>query len=191
MSAIIKTAGKSASANEQLLHGLRQEFDTSFTRDPAGDAGQPENFLVLKIAGDAYALRVTQISGLYADKKITLLPSPLPELSGMAGFRGQVTPVYDLASLLGYPRAAAPKWITVLRHPAPVAVAFEEFHAHLSVAPAQITASSQATLHGQHTDSHLQHAIQANGSIFPIIHVQSILKDIQQRVTTTRSIKER
>ncbi|MFZ6649044.1 chemotaxis protein CheW [Undibacterium sp. TJN25] len=175
----------------QLLQELRSNFDSAFSREPPPGNGRPENFLALKVAGDAYALRVSQISGLYAGRTITMLPSPLPELIGISGFRAQVTPVYDLASLLGYPRASATRWIAVLRHDAPVAVAFEEFDAHLSVTPSQITASDFSSARGRDGSSRLRNAIQAEGAILPIIDLQSLIKDIQQRVDATRTIKER
>jgi len=44
---------------------------------------------------------MAEVSGLFADKKVTRLPSPVSELSGIAGLRGAVLPVYDLAMLLG------------------------------------------------------------------------------------------
>ncbi|HTD02583.1 chemotaxis protein CheW [Undibacterium sp.] len=185
------TASNAFLASEQALRDLREEFDLAFSLEPIGNGGEAENFLVLKIAGDAYALSVSQISGLYAGRGITLLPSPLPELIGLAGFRAQVTPVYDLAALLGYPPATTSKWIIVLRHESPVAVAFEEFHSHLSIAPERITASGFARPQHSNIASHLRDAIRAGGAIFPIIDVQSILNDIQQRVDATRSIKER
>ncbi|GGC79413.1 chemotaxis protein CheW [Undibacterium terreum] len=172
-----------SSANRQILNELRDEFDLSFSQQAGAGSEQAENFLVLKIAGDPYALRVSEISGLYADRAITALPSPVPELIGLSGFRGQVTPVYDLASLLGYPRAAKPKWIAALRHAAPVALAFEEFHIHLSITAQQIT--------GLEKDSHLHDAIQTEGAVFPIIELHSVLKEIQQRADTARTIKER
>lgn len=192
MNTVIRMAAGSAPlSGDQALHALREDFDRAFTRGAVDDSGELENFLVLKIAGDAYALRVAQISGLYTNRSITSLPSPLPELIGLAGFRAQATPVYDLASLLGYPRVAAPKWMAVLRHQVPLAIAFEEFHLHLSVTPEQITASSLNAAHKRTASFHLLDAIQENGNIFPIIELDSVLTDIQQRVAATRSLKER
>ncbi|WP_394778600.1 chemotaxis protein CheW [Undibacterium sp.] len=180
----------------QLLQELRSDFDTAFTREPESGSGRLENFLSLTVGGDPYALRVSQVSGLYSGRTITMLPSPLPELIGISGFRAQVTPVYDLASLLGYPRATATRWIVVLRHDAPVALAFEAFDAHLSVGSGQITASDFSSLQyrnssNNNSSSRLRNAIQADGAVLPIIDLPSLIKDIQQRVDATRTIKER
>jgi hypothetical protein len=82
---------------------LRREFDQSFAQPPATELARVENFLAVRIGGDAYAMRVAEIAGLYADKRIVPLPSPLPSLLGTVGFRGQIAPVYDLAMLFGYP----------------------------------------------------------------------------------------
>jgi len=111
---------------------LRDAFDQSFARAPSPDTGAVENLLAIRIGANPYALRLTDVSGLFADKKVTWLPSPAPELLGMAGIRGTVLPVYDLGMLLGCPRAAAPRWLVVVAA-TPVALAFEAFDGYLSV----------------------------------------------------------
>ena len=50
----------------------------------------------------AYAIRLSEIAGLHADKKITRVPGSHAALRGIAGFRGAMLPVYDLHVLLGH-----------------------------------------------------------------------------------------
>ena len=80
---------------------LRDAFDRSFAQAPSTEAAAVENLLAIRVGAHPYALRMAEVSGLFADKKVTRLPSPVPEFSGIAGFRGVVLPVYDLAMLLG------------------------------------------------------------------------------------------
>jgi purine-binding chemotaxis protein CheW len=111
---------------------LRNAFDRSFAQAPSPEGGALESLLKIRLGANPYALRLSDVSGLFADKKMTWLPSPVPELLGMAGLRGTVLPVYDLGMLLGCPRAAAPRWLVVAAG-APVALAFEAFDGYLSV----------------------------------------------------------
>src|SRR5215218_10100104 len=85
---------------------LREAFDRSFAQLATSEADVVESLLGIRIGTDPYGLRLGELSGLFADKKITRLPSPVSELLGIAGFRGAVLPVYDLGMLLGCPRAA-------------------------------------------------------------------------------------
>ena len=89
---------------EQKAAALRAAFDRSFAE--AADAGRAPHldFLAIRVAGDPYALRLSEVASLHVDSKRVRAPSLLPELSGLASFRGVLTPVYDLAALLGYAR---------------------------------------------------------------------------------------
>ncbi len=121
---------------------LRREFDAAFAAAPQAGTAARENLLAVRIGGDGFALRVSQIAGLYVDKAITPLASPLPELIGVAGFRGRAAPVYDLAALLGYGTSGTLsnsntlRWLVLARSSEPLALAFESFEAHFSVASA-------------------------------------------------------
>jgi hypothetical protein len=56
---------------------LRQVFDRSFTLAPNTDTGTTENLLAVRVASHSYALRLAEVSGLFVDKKVTWLPSPV------------------------------------------------------------------------------------------------------------------
>jgi len=169
---------------DSSLHKLRDDFDHAFTLAPDSEIQARQNLLAIHIGGDAYALRVAEISGLHADRRIVALPSPVPELLGLAGFRGQVAPVYDLAALLGYRRGGELRWMILLRHQEPLAFAFERFDAHLAVTTDQIVASP-----AQNRAAHLHDAVRTGQVVLPIIHLQSVLAAIQKRVDATRSTR--
>ena len=75
-------------------------------------------------AREPYAVRLSEISGLFADKTITRVPGGAAALLGIAGFRGAIVPVYGLRALLGHSGAQSPRWL-VIATAAPVALAFE------------------------------------------------------------------
>ncbi|MDC8758556.1 chemotaxis protein CheW [Janthinobacterium fluminis] len=128
----------------QALDALRRQFDDGFAQAPAALAAAPLALLAIRAGDCAYALRLAQIAGLHADRHITALPGALPALLGVSGFRGQVAPVYDLAALLGHERAAAPRWLVLVRGPQPLALAFDAFENHFTAAAEQIMPAGAA-----------------------------------------------
>jgi chemotaxis signal transduction protein len=124
----------SASALEARLKELRESFDRSF-REPVAVEREPAlELLAIRIGREPFALRLAEIGALEAGRIVTSVPSRHPELLGIAGLRGAVVAVFDLASLLELPRAEAPRWL-VLAKGAPLAFAFGVFEGQLSVRP--------------------------------------------------------
>jgi hypothetical protein len=93
------------------LQALRKDFDHSFAQARVSVRGGGEHVLAIRVGRDPYALRLTQVAVFGADRPITPVPSNCPELLGVAGLRGAMVSVYDLAALLGQERADAPRWI--------------------------------------------------------------------------------
>ena len=127
------------------LRALRRNFDDGFAQAPAPAGAAPEAMLAIRVGADPYALRLAQIAGLHLDRRVTALPSALPALLGVSGFRGQIAPVYDLAALLGYAAAAAPRWLVLVRGAQPLALAFDCFECHFSAAPGQLAPAAAGT----------------------------------------------
>ncbi len=165
---------------------LREAFDRSFAQAPSPEAAAVENLLAIRIGADPYVLRMTEVSGLFADKIVTRLPSPASALSGIAGFRGTILPVYDLAMLLGYPRAAAPRWLVVIAA-APVALAFDGFDGYLNVREAAIVSEARSEEH----ERHVRKVVQTADLVRPLISVASVLEWIRHRASRDRLEKER
>jgi purine-binding chemotaxis protein CheW len=107
---------------------LRREFDGSFALARTASP-EHEDILAIQFGGDPHALRLADIAGLFVDRPITPLPSRRPEVLGLAGFRGAILPVFDLAAVLGYTASRAPRWLVVAAA-APIAFAFEALIGH-------------------------------------------------------------
>lgn len=123
-------AGLSVTASD-----LREAFDQGFSL-PVADASAGvavEDYLAIRVAGEAQLLSLSEVASLLPLRSVTRLPSPLPALLGIAGYRGSIVPVYDLGALLGYPPAvqaeAPPRWM-VIAAAQPVGLAFETFEGH-------------------------------------------------------------
>ena len=95
---------------DRRAEDLRRSFDQSFETASNGETALQENFLAIRMAEDPYAVRLSEISGLFLDKVITPLPGSVSGLLGVAAFRGAMMPVYDLRVLLGYLGGGSPRW---------------------------------------------------------------------------------
>lgn len=175
----------SANQLDPKLLALREAFDRSFAEAAGAERPEQLDFLALRIAGDAYAMRLSEIQSLHVSRRLVVAPSHLPGLLGMAGFRGMLTPVYDLGQLLGYQAEPSAKWLVIARSPAPIAFAFGTFDAHLRVAKDQLSApelGSNAAIRG---------AIRHGDSALPLLHLPSLVEGIAQRIKAFGSSQER
>ncbi|MCI4566631.1 chemotaxis protein CheW [Lysobacter sp. CFH 32150] len=180
--------------NETAI-ALRREFDLSFAAAWRTEAEAPQNLLAVRVGGDPYAIRVDEVGGLFVDRRVVPVPTSIFEFLGLAGFRGQVAPVYDLAALLGYPRQAAPRWLVLVRFSHPVALAFDVFDAHLAVTPERVVSlaadAPEDESPGRGVRAHIFEAMRTDDAVRPIIQLQSVIEEVQQRVDSARSTKER
>jgi len=163
---------------------LRQAFDQSFAAAPPDAAARFEDLLAIRVGPDPYAIRLSEVSGLFAGKCVTRMPNAVAEFLGIAGFRGTVVPVYDLRRLLGYVAQDVPRWL-LMAAAAPVALAFDLFEGHLRVSH-EATAREERVEHaGRHIREILP--VGAAGSqsgteaVRPILDLDSVLDTIKQR----------
>jgi chemotaxis signal transduction protein len=152
---------------------LRHDFDRSFANPPAADSVAKEELLAIRMVAQGFALRLAEIAGLFADKKITHVPATNPALLGIVGFRGSIVPVYDLQSLLGHSAGQTPRWL-VLAAAAPVAFSFEAFEGQLRVSPHAITPQKAPAKHGFTKDF-----VRTESVLRPIIQLSSVLDAIK------------
>lgn len=165
---------------------LRRSFDRSFADAPRLERPQVEDLLGIGIRGDPYAVRVADIVALVADKPVTTLPGPLPELAGIAGFRGATVPIYDLGALLGYSERGALRWLVILAAQ-PLGLAFDRFDGHLRVARDAIVAEQTSATPRRH----VREVIRTGDVGRPIVDVVSLLGMVERRARQAGSWKER
>ena len=162
---------------------LRHSFDAVFAAPVVLASADFTDVLAIQVGADDYALRLSQIDGLYADRKLVEVPGPIDELLGLAGIRGMLVPVYDLAAFLGYPRASALRWFVLARAAQPVGLAFGAFHGHLRLtgtALAESDLAAQRVGPGALSD-HLRGSVQTPGLLRPLIDIAAVLATIETR----------
>jgi chemotaxis signal transduction protein len=156
---------------------LRLAFDRSFAEAVRHDIPQTEDLLAFRVGSEPYALRLSEVTGLFAARRITRLPGATAFL-GIAGFRGSIVPAYDLQVLLGLRRIETPRWLAIASA-APVAFAFETFDGHLRV-PRDTIMPEQA---GEQLRRLTRDFASAGGPARPIVHLPSVLDAIRPLLT--------
>ncbi|HTT79626.1 MAG TPA: chemotaxis protein CheW [Stellaceae bacterium] len=165
---------------------LRDAFDRSFAEARRPDPPAIEKLLAIRSGPEPYALRLSEIAGLYADRKITPLPGSVPALLGIAGFRGAIVPVYDLPALLGHRPEEAARWL-VTAAGAPIAFAFAALDGHLQVAPDAIVAREEAA----QPLLYVREFARTAEIMRPIVHLRSVVDAVRRQVTATLNAEER
>jgi chemotaxis signal transduction protein len=121
---------------------LRQAFDRSFALPPPGTSEDVEDLLTIRVAGDPYAIRLRDIAGMVAVRKVVPVPAATRHLLGLVGVRGNIVPLFALASILGYAQSPGPpRWMVLCGGEQPIALAFSDFEGHQRI--------PRSCLHGQ------------------------------------------
>jgi chemotaxis signal transduction protein len=153
---------------------LRLAFDQTYAEPAHLDRALTEDLLAIRMGTQAFAIRLSEISGLFADKKITPVPGGHAALRGIAGFRGVIVPVYDLQSLLGGSCASASRWL-VIAAAARVALAFETLERQLRVSRDAILPQPASA----RTHSYAREFVQTQDFVGPVMHLPSLLDAIK------------
>jgi purine-binding chemotaxis protein CheW len=165
---------------------LRDPFDRSFAEARPPDPPAAENLLAIRLGLEPYALRLSEIVGLFADRKITRLPGGAPELLGIAGFRGAIVPVYDLPALLGHRAEEAVRWLVIAASES-LAFAFAALDGHLRV-PLDAIVPHEA---GEHPGRYVRDFARTPDLARPIVHLPSVLDAVRRQVTKNMNAEER
>jgi chemotaxis signal transduction protein len=121
---------------DERLAELRQAFDASFALPPVPRDDDVVDLLAVTADTSALAVPMAAMSGLAADRSVTPLPGSPPDLLGVAGLRGHLVPVYDLARVLdnGQARSATTvRWMVLAAGTPSFAVAVDRVDGHLRV----------------------------------------------------------
>jgi chemotaxis signal transduction protein len=153
---------------------LRQNFDRSFAEPQQTASGMREDFLAVRLEDEFFAIRLSEITGLFAAKKITQIPGQEAALRGIAGFRGVMVPVYDLHVLMGYKNAEEPRWL--IRVPS-IALAFDRLDGHLRAKTSEIVSQAK----GARPQHHVQEFLATQDRVWPIVRIASLLDAIRSQ----------
>jgi chemotaxis signal transduction protein len=168
---------------------LRDAFDRARAIPFSSQAfDRMEDLLAIRVSGHAFAIRLSEICGLATDKKIVMLPSPIPELLGVAGIRGRLVPVYSLAGLMGYSVSTdRGRWLALCGAEELVALAIDDFEGYLQVPFAQVYVAEQQDLES----AHVKHVVRVADSVRTVISIALIIEVIQTRCGSANEPKER
>jgi chemotaxis signal transduction protein len=112
---------------------LRREFDAQFAAAPR-ESSESEDFLLVRIAGRPYALRLAQLGGVAKGRLLVPAPARSPAFLGLIGIRGMVVGAYAMATLLtGEERSSSTTWLALSGGDELVALAFEQLDAFARV----------------------------------------------------------
>lgn len=153
---------------------LREDFDRTFAEPVRLDTTVNVALLAIRVGARPMALRLSEISGLFAGKTVTRIPGSHPAMRGVAGFRGSMLPVYDLNVLLGLANGQAPRWL-VIAATAPVALAFDTFVRQLRVVQDSILPQAGQ----QDAAGHAREFVRTQDFAGPILHLPSVLAAIR------------
>lgn len=165
---------------------LREAFDRTFAEAPAEAHRESEDFLALNVGGDAYAVCLSEVAGLFEGKRWRALPGAAPALLGIAGFRGALVPIYDLNTLLGYAPAASPRWLVLIKAHPPVGLAFERLDGHLRVSREALSSEADSAK----ANAPVRETLREANAVRGVLHLPTILETIKNRARRTSPKKE-
>jgi chemotaxis signal transduction protein len=126
---------------ETKIEQLRKAFDESFAAPEISVAEARERMLTIRVGEVHLAIRVSEIAGVEAMRKIVPLPTPLPGLLGIAGARRRVFAVYALGALLGAQQIGeSPRWLVLIPGHDAIAFAIDELEGYIEVPVSRIHA---------------------------------------------------
>jgi purine-binding chemotaxis protein CheW len=162
---------------------LREAFDRSFAL-PLADAPETgQMFLILGVGAERYVMAIDTLLGIEHHRKIVPLPLRAAGLLGLAGFRGQLAPVFSLASLLGSAGGPEmPTWLAFCKGPTPVAIAFDRLEGAVRFAGAEVHAAEAKGSPPRLT----KQMVRVGSNILSVIDVPSLIEAAKRSLAGSR-----
>lgn len=174
------------SQESERLDAMRRAFDQSYAVPPAGESASLERMIMIRLGGEPFVMRAGQITGLAKANRIVPLPSRIPEMLGLAGIRGTLVPVFDLAGILQLKsRTSTPSWLALVNCEVCIALGFDEFNGQEELTPASLYADESHI-----PRRHVQLLARIGSSVQPVIDVPSILEVIRKNAGLSGPGKE-
>jgi chemotaxis signal transduction protein len=173
------------------LAALRHAFDASFALPPPPPHDDMIDLLAVTVGADRVAVPLATMSGLVADRVVTPLPGSPPDLLGVAGLRGHLIPVYDLARVSGHGRAGqadrdTPRWLILAGGSPAFAVAVDRVDGHLRVGPDAIAEPAG------HTHGGTGSVVRTTDGPVPVVDMHAVRARVRAFVTAGphRAVRE-
>jgi chemotaxis signal transduction protein len=161
--------------DDRRLADLRDTFDASFAQPAMASAGTDEvRMLFIAVGLEPWALALHELAGVARCPTVVPVPDTASHALGLITLRGRITPVFDLASLLGLARRGAPAFVALAASragaPVGVALAFDELVSQQAVSRAAITEAPGRT--------HRSGVIQQQAQLRNVIDLNSVMSSI-------------
>lgn len=184
--------------NQQIRYGtevtdaaqLRQAFDSTFATPQSLTTGEIENLLMIRIAGDPYAIRLLDIAEIISGRSVVSVPTTTPDLLGLAGVQGGIVPVFSLSSLLGYGlETDPPRWMIICGSEEPFALGLSDFEGHLKLPTSALHTDENFRTSRENVKYVTQVARTPNG-VRAVISIPLIMATMRNRISQLRPTKE-
>lgn len=165
---------------------MQREFDNSFVASPTGTVENRESLIAIRVAGEAYAVRTNQITGLAKLKRIVPVPSRVPGLIGITAVRGALFPAYDVATLLELsPVNGERAWVMFADRETPVGLVFDQFEGQVEIDCAHLYESDSSSSH-----KHLHQMAKVGPNNRVVIDIPGLVEDIRKSAGLIEPAKE-
>lgn len=175
----------------RLAIDLQREFDNGFAGPKLNPAEGITVFLNIRVAGEALAVPMLDITGVAKLGRILPLPTHLPGLLGVMALRGTIIPVYDLAVQLGMPAGGTGQaWLLFANRETPIALSFDKFEGQVELGRSSVYEHSQAASEGSPAHEHLRSVARLGADLRAVVDIPGILKDIRKAAGVVEPVKE-
>ena len=180
--------------NQRLMHSsedsnaaqLREAFDRTFALPPSLASSEVEDLLMIRVAGDPYAICLFDIAEIVSGRRVVSVPTVTPSLLGLAGIHGGIVPVFGLSSLLGYgPDPGPPQWMILCGSEDPIALAFSDFEGYLQL-PRSALYADEKFRNTQENVKYVNQVASTPNGVRAVISVPLIMATIRNRISQHR-----
>ncbi|XXY49250.1 chemotaxis protein CheW [Sorangium sp. So ce269] len=165
----------------ERLAELQRAFDASFAAPAEARPEEPARGLAIRAGDRRLVARVDELAAVEPCRRIVPLAGGPPGLLGLAGLRGRLVAVYDLAALVaGRPRAGvagpAPRWLLVCAEHPEIALAIDELEGHARFSCAEVHPDD-----GADTGEHVREVVDVDGAPRGLLRVPAVAATVLRR----------
>lgn len=172
---------------EMRAADLRSAFDKSFALPPVQVSVERDDLLTIRVAGAPYAIRLHEVTGIVTRRKVISVPNAGAHLLGVSGIRGNIVPVFSLASILGYgPATDSPRWLILCGVEEPLGLGFSDFDGYLQVPTSSFHSEDlTSSSHG-----YVKEVVRTEVAVFPVISLPLVSAALQNQTSPSGLTKE-